>query len=243
MKKVVFAALVILSAPALADDRETATSFMKCARIADDASRLGCYDRLATDLIELGLGSMAPAAPAAGVAASSPPPPSAGVPQSSPPPMGMPAASPPQQQTVAASPPPAVAAAPPAAVASSPAPTPAVETSAAPAPAPETVAASAPSASQVPQTSAEQSFGSERTEEGQSKELKEIKSRYVGEFEGWTGKTVFQLENGQVWQQTRSGRMMWRADSPMITIKRGFMGGYRLSVEGVNKQVYVKRIK
>ena len=37
--------------------------------------------------------------------------------------------------------------------------------------------------------------------------------------------------------------MVWRADSPMITIKLGFMGGYKLSVEGVNKDVYVKRIQ
>ena len=53
MKKVIFATLVALGAPALADNQETAASFMKCARIADDARRLGCYDRLATDLIRV----------------------------------------------------------------------------------------------------------------------------------------------------------------------------------------------
>ena len=96
----------------------------------------------------------------------------------------------------------------------------------------------------TPRSPSEAEFGYERTADGKSKELKEIRSRHVGEFTGWTGKTVFRLENGQVWQQARSGRMAYRGPAnPMIVITRGFMGGYQLSVEGVNKKVYVKRIE
>jgi hypothetical protein len=177
---------------------------MECARIADDARRLACYDRLATDLIELGLSRQTPAAAPPQPAAPAVVAPSA------------PAASAPTAPTA-----PAVAATAP--------------------PPPPPAASPAPAATAPRQ--AEASFGSERLEGGAKSELDEIRSRYVGEFNGWDGKTIFQLENGQVWQQTRSGRLVWKADSPMITIKRGFMGGYRLSVEGVNKDVYVKRIK
>jgi hypothetical protein len=110
---------------------------------------------------------------------------------------------------------------------------------AAAAPSPAPAAGAAPAS-----TRTEEEFGYERTADGKSKELKEIRSRHVPGFTGWTGKTVFRLENGQVWQQTRSGRMAYRGpDRPMITIKRGFMGGYQLAVEGVNKKVYVKRVE
>jgi hypothetical protein len=80
-------------------------------------------------------------------------------------------------------------------------------------------------------------------EDGMGQGVDQIQSRYVGEFTGWDGKTVFELENGQVWQQIGSGRMTYRVTNPMITIKRAFMGSYLLKVEGRNKSIRVKRIK
>ena len=167
----------------------TASAFMKCARIASDAQRLSCYDRLATELIELGLSNLGDP-----VAAPSDPPPA------------------------------------PAADASEP-----VEGAGTPAVVTGGGAASV--------ATNEEAFGLERVEDAQDEDIKLIQSRYVGEFTGWDGQTTFPLENGQVWQQIESGRMAWRATDPMITIKRGFMGSYMLSVEGVNKKVRVKRIK
>lgn len=192
------------AAPVRADDsRSTASAFMKCARIANDAQRLSCYDRLATELIELGLSSMGPTGGAASPAPSS----AAQQPQESP------AADAPSAKTAEA----------------------------APSSGDDLPAASGGGAAAV--ASSEQGFGLERVEEAQDKDVKKIQSRYKGEFTGWDGKTVFPLENGQVWQQIESGRMAWKATNPMITIKRGFMGSYMLSVEGVNKTVRVKRIE
>lgn len=71
----------------------------------------------------------------------------------------------------------------------------------------------------------------------------EIQSRYDGKFEGWDGDTIFRLENGQVWQQTDSGRLVFTADRPLITIRRGWFGAYYLKVQGANKSIRVKRIK
>ena len=72
---------------------------------------------------------------------------------------------------------------------------------------------------------------------------KKVTAHYDGEFTGWSGQTLFKLENGQVWRQTESGRMAFQRDRPLITIKRGAFGGYKLSVEGSNRTVRVKRVK
>lgn len=188
------AALVVSPQAPAAEPDSAASAFMKCARISNDGQRLLCYDRLATDLIELGLTARGglPAAPAAApksVAGKS---------------AAAPAASPQQTETA----PPAAAEA-----------------------APEAVVSSA------------DQFGVERVEGAAGTDIDKIQSRYVGEFTGWDGKTVFELENGQIWQQSGSGRMTYRTVNPMITIKRAFMGSYLLKVEGRNKSVRVKRIK
>ena len=70
-----------------------------------------------------------------------------------------------------------------------------------------------------------------------------INSRYDGMFTGWTGKTLFRLENGQVWKQAESGRFTHRRDRPMITIKKKAFGSFVLKVEGLNRSVKVKRVK
>ncbi len=71
----------------------------------------------------------------------------------------------------------------------------------------------------------------------------EINSRYDGSFKGWSGNTIFRLENGQVWRQAEADRLKMNAERPMITIKRGWFGVYYLKVEGANKRIRVKRIK
>lgn len=67
-------------------------------------------------------------------------------------------------------------------------------------------------------------------------------SRIDGEFRGWDGDTLFRLENGQVWEQIGSERVFFRAYRPEVTITRE-MFGYRMSVEGINARVQVKRIE
>ena len=71
----------------------------------------------------------------------------------------------------------------------------------------------------------------------------QVQSRYDGEFTGWSGNTLFRLENGQVWKQAQSGRVSARATRPKITIKRGALGGYRMNVEGLDDSIRVERVK
>lgn len=206
--------VVLILASPQAQAESTASAFTKCAQIANDARRLSCYDRLASDLIELGISTM-------------------DAPETTASPATMPA---PVLTTAA----PAETATASTQSSSEPAP-PQTETKAATDP-PTSVGAATtaqPSGSDI-----EGEFGLERTETKQARELKNIQSRYAGEFNGWDGDTEFPLENGQIWKQIRSGRLAWHADHPMITIDRkGFMGAYRLSVEGINKKVIVERIK
>jgi hypothetical protein len=68
-------------------------------------------------------------------------------------------------------------------------------------------------------------------------------SRIPGTFKGWFGKTKFELENGQIWQQVEDDRFPFTAESPAVTIKPGAFGAWRLQVEGSNRSTLVKRIK
>ena len=72
-----------------------------------------------------------------------------------------------------------------------------------------------------------------------------VSSRIDGEFTGWTGRTEFRLQNGQVWQQIDSDQRFTgvKLDSPQVRIEPGLFGSWQLSVEGYNSTVRVKRLR
>src|SRR5213078_4323894 len=59
-----------------------------------------------------------------------------------------------------------------------------------------------------------------------------IQSRIVGPFTGYTGRTVFTLENGQRWAQSQYDSAYFpKIDSPpVVIVKAGF--GYRMHIAG-----------
>lgn len=59
-----------------------------------------------------------------------------------------------------------------------------------------------------------------------------IQSRIVGPFTGYTGRTVFTLENGQRWAQSQFDNAYFpKIDSPpVVIVKAGF--GYRMHIAG-----------
>jgi hypothetical protein len=59
-----------------------------------------------------------------------------------------------------------------------------------------------------------------------------IQSRIVGPFTGYTGRTIFTLENGQRWAQSQYDSAYYpKIDSPpVIIVKSGF--GYRMYIAG-----------
>jgi hypothetical protein len=72
-----------------------------------------------------------------------------------------------------------------------------------------------------------------------------IYSNIVGTFSGWTGNnTVFTLSNGMIWKQVEGDTFNVKStENAAITIKKGVMGGWRLSMVGYNNTVRVERIQ
>ncbi len=87
-------------------------------------------------------------------------------------------------------------------------------------------------------------FGKEQVE---PTPVEEVESRLVGEFNGWTGKTVFTLANGQVWRQVHNRMKNYKPREPIyqpkVIISKSFFGSYKLRVEGVSRIIQVKRVK
>lgn len=69
-------------------------------------------------------------------------------------------------------------------------------------------------------------------------------ARIVGDFHGWSGSTRVTLDNGQVWEQMDGATVTsGRITNPKVTIIRGALNSFYISVDGVNDTVVVKRIK
>lgn len=82
-----------------------------------------------------------------------------------------------------------------------------------------------------------------RAKDAESKGKQRIRSRIDGEFSGWTGKTRFKLENGQVWQQRSGGSYYFKAQSPDVEVFKNRLGFYVLKVLETKRSIGVKRIE
>ncbi len=75
-------------------------------------------------------------------------------------------------------------------------------------------------------------------------ERENIHSEIIGEFNGWQGKNVFKLANGQIWKQSeRTSFYIPKRTNPKITVKPKSMRSWMLYVDGFGRGVKVKRIK
>ncbi|WP_440223725.1 hypothetical protein ACQQ2N_00605 [Dokdonella sp. MW10] len=71
-----------------------------------------------------------------------------------------------------------------------------------------------------------------------------VQAKIVGTFRGWSGKTIFKLDNGQEWQQAEAGSYSGQTyENPEVTIKPKLMGNWLLVVEPCQCRVSVTRIK
>lgn len=81
-----------------------------------------------------------------------------------------------------------------------------------------------------------------RQEQGLN-ERGEIVTTIPGQFTGWTGKTVFELANGQVWRQIDGGTYRVSMDDPTVVIYPVSFGGWRLRLEEAGPSIGVERVK
>lgn len=71
---------------------------------------------------------------------------------------------------------------------------------------------------------------------------KALRARIVGEFTGWDGKTLFKLDNGQVWRQSTSGVYRYKSTDPEVVIEKGLVG-YKLRLVETKRSISVRRVK
>ncbi len=74
-------------------------------------------------------------------------------------------------------------------------------------------------------------------------ETNQLQARIVGKFRGWNGKTVFTLDNGQVWRQRASGKYTYLGDDTRVVISQNRWGFYDLRLVAADRKVGVTRVK
>lgn len=74
-------------------------------------------------------------------------------------------------------------------------------------------------------------------------EREEFTARVTGTFRGWTGRTLFRLDNGQVWQQSESGSYEITLDNPEVRLRPKAMGSWMLVLKHNNRGVRVRRVE
>lgn len=70
-----------------------------------------------------------------------------------------------------------------------------------------------------------------------------VRRRIAGKFAGWSGKTTFTLDNGEVWRQRLPGRYAVTLDNPEVEIYRNVLGFHELRILKTGKKIGVSRIK
>ena len=70
-----------------------------------------------------------------------------------------------------------------------------------------------------------------------------IESRIDGEFNGWTGRTRFTLQNGQIWEQRRGRRWKITLDNPEVRLSQNFMGAWEMEVVSEGRSIGVRRLR
>lgn len=71
----------------------------------------------------------------------------------------------------------------------------------------------------------------------------ELHTHIVGEFHGWESGTVFKFANGRRAEVIGDSEVMVHSiDSPGVTLRKGFLGGWLMDVDGVRETVHVKML-
>lgn len=79
-------------------------------------------------------------------------------------------------------------------------------------------------------------------EERKAEKNYEVTANVIPRFHGWSGKTVFRLDNGQTWQQRMTGSFRYTGANSEVVIHKNIMGGYVLEHVESGRSVLVKRV-
>jgi len=105
--------------------------------------------------------------------------------------------------------------------------------------------ATSKSASESTGETTEEYPGGYRTQKEIKKDKKvkyQLVAKVIPSFRGWSGKSVFHLDNGQVWQQRMPGKLRYDGTDSVVTITQNLMGKFVLKHQGTGRAVGVKRV-
>lgn len=71
--------------------------------------------------------------------------------------------------------------------------------------------------------------------------LESLEAKLTEVLQSSVGAAVFVLDNGQMWRQTEAEQFSPVRPGVPVTVKRGTMGGYRLTIPSIRKAFSVKR--
>lgn len=74
-----------------------------------------------------------------------------------------------------------------------------------------------------------------------------VTAKLIGEFKGWDKRSIFELDNGQIWTVVKSRtipkKLRKTLINPEVRITKAALGSHNMYVETVNKKIKVKRLK
>lgn len=70
-----------------------------------------------------------------------------------------------------------------------------------------------------------------------------LEARIVPPFTGWSGETLFRLDNGQLWRQRIKGRYAFSGDDTRVVISRNFLGFYVLTLPATGRSIGVEPVR
>ena len=70
-----------------------------------------------------------------------------------------------------------------------------------------------------------------------------FEARLTGNFTGWSGKSIFRLDDGQVWRQRSAANYRHRGTDMRVKFKKNWMGGWEMTVVSSGKTVLVRKVQ
>lgn len=82
----------------------------------------------------------------------------------------------------------------------------------------------------------------QKQKEKEKKVKYELVAKVVPAFRGWSGKTVFVLDNGQVWRQRTPGSLRYSGNDFTVIITQNLLGKFLMEHQDTGRSIGVRRI-
>lgn len=65
----------------------------------------------------------------------------------------------------------------------------------------------------------------------------------IGDFSGWQGKTLFRLDNGEIWRQKGTSKYRYQGSDRTVRLTQNWTGGWEMEIVASGKRVLVKKVR